>query len=312
MSIPIGIAVAPPAPEVDDAIDDLIVRFRAIASTGVASLWLGQLFDLDAITAIAVIGREIPDIELGTAVSTTYPRHPVVMSSQAQTTQSAIGGRLRLGLGVSHRELVEDRLGYAFERPARHLREYLQVLNALFDDGEVDFHGQTTVADTTGFPGHVPGSTRPDVLIAALGPAMLRVTGELADGTITWLAGPRTLAEHIVPVLTDAAQGRAQPKVIASLPVCVTNKPDEVAERAATHLAMYDQFAAYAAVLQREGARRAGEVSIIGDEVHVANAINRLRDAGATEFIGNAWGFTTEEEHDRTVALLGSLSGPGH
>jgi F420-dependent oxidoreductase-like protein len=311
MSIPIGIAVAPPAADVDDAIDDLIERFRAIAATGVASLWLGQLFDLDAITAIAVIGREIPDIELGTAVATTYPRHPVVMSSQAQTTQSAIGGRLRLGLGVSHRELVERRLGYSFDRPARHLREYLEVLNALFDHAEVDFHGETTVADTTGFPGHVPGSTRPDILIAALGPAMLRVTGELADGTITWLAGPRTLADHIVPILAKAAAGRATPKVIASLPVCVTNRPDEVAERATAHLAMYDQFAAYTAVLQREGSQRAGDVAIVGDEAYVERAVNRLRDAGATEFIGNAWGFTTAEEHDRTVAFLGSLSGDG-
>lgn len=309
MSIPIGIAVAPPAPDVANAIDDLISRFRDIAATGVASLWLGQLFDLDAITAIAVVGREVPDVELGTAVSTTYPRHPIVMSSQVQTAQSAIGGRLRLGLGVSHRELVERRLGYTFERPARHLREYLEVLNALFERAEVDFHGETVVADTTGFPGHVAGSIRPDVLVAALGPAMLRVTGELADGTITWLAGPRTLDEHIVPILTHAAEGRARPKVIASLPVCVTNRPEEVSERAATHLAMYDQYAAYSAVLQREGAQRAGDVSIIGDEAHVEKAVNQLCDAGATEFIGNAWGFTTQEEHDRTVALLGSMSG---
>ena len=230
------------------------------------------------------------------------------MSSQAQTTQSAIGGRLRLGLGVSHRELVERRLGYSFDKPARHLREYLEVLNALFQHGVVDFRGESTVADTTGFPGHVPGSTPPEVLVAALGPAMLRVTGELADGTITWLAGPRTLEEHIVPILTQAARGRSSPHVIASLPVCVTDRPDEVTERATAHLAMYDQYAAYAAVLQREGAQRAGDVAIIGDEAHVAKAIRRLRDAGATEFVGNAWGFTTQEEHDRTVALLGALS----
>ena len=309
MNLPVGIAVAPPAADVANAIDDLIARSQTIAATGVASLWLGQLFDLDAITALAVIGREVPDVQLGTAVSTTYPRHPVVMSSQAQTTQSAIGGRLRLGLGVSHRELVEERLGYSFDKPARHLREYLEVLNALFDHGEVDFRGETTVADTTGFPGHVPGSSRPDVLIAALGPAMLRVTGELADGTITWLAGARTIGEHVVPTITGAARGRASPAVIASLPVCVTNRPAEVAERAAAHLAMYDQYEAYANVLRREGARRAGDVAIIGDEAHVERAIGALGDAGATEFIGNAWGFTTPEEHDRTVSLLGALSG---
>jgi alkanesulfonate monooxygenase SsuD/methylene tetrahydromethanopterin reductase-like flavin-dependent oxidoreductase (luciferase family) len=138
---------------------------------------------------------------------------------------------------------------------------------------------------------------------------MLRVTGELADGTLTWLAGPRTVEEHIVPILSAAATGRPAPQVIVSLPVCVANDRDGVADRAAAHLAMYDQFSAYTTVLEREGARNAGDVAIIGDEAHVEREILRLRDAGATEFIGSAWGFTTAEEHDRTVAVLGALSG---
>jgi 5,10-methylenetetrahydromethanopterin reductase len=307
--IPIGIALAPPAPDVDNAIDDLVLRAQAVSSTGVAALWLGQLFDIDAITAVAAIAREVPDVDLGTAVTITYPRHPIVMSSQAQTAQAAARGRLRLGLGVSHRELIEERYGYSFDRPARHLREYLEVLGDLLRTGEVDVRGETVVADTTGFPGHVPGSTPPQVLVAALGPAMLRVTGELADGTLTWLAGPRTVEEHIVPILSAAATARPAPQVIVSLPICVTNDRDGVAERAAAHLAMYDQFSAYTTVLEREGARNAGDVAIIGDEAHVEREILRLRDAGATEFIGNAWGFTTTEEHDRTVAVLGALSG---
>ncbi|KAA0079226.1 LLM class F420-dependent oxidoreductase [Mycolicibacterium sp. P9-64] len=307
--IPIGIALAPPAPDVDNAIDDLIVRANTVAETGVAAVWLGQLFDIDAITAVAAIAREVPDVDLGTAVTITYPRHPIVMSSQVQTAQAAAGGRFRLGLGVSHRELIEKRYGYSFDRSARHLREYLEVLNSLLYTGEVDIRGETVVADTTGFPGRVPGSTPPQVLVAALGPAMLRVTGELADGTLLWLAGPRTIEEHIVPILSAAAAGRAAPQVIASLPVCVTNDADDVAERARAHLAMYDQFSAYTTVLEREGARHAGDVAIIGDEAHVERAILRLRDAGATEFIGNAWGFTTVAEHDRTVAVLGALSG---
>ncbi|MGY4647396.1 LLM class F420-dependent oxidoreductase [Mycobacterium sp. URHB0021] len=310
-AIPIGLALAPPAPDVPNAIDDLIARARLAAGTGVASLWLGQLFDIDALTAAAVIGREVADVTVGTAVTIIYPRHPIVMSSQAQTVQAALDGRLRLGLGVSHRELIEHRFGYSFERPASHLREYLEVLNSLLPSGEVSYRGRTLVADTSGFPGHVPGSTPPQILVAALGPAMLGVTGELADGTITWLAGPRTLEQHIVPTLSAANRGRTSPRVVASLPVCVTNDPDDVARRALAHLAMYDQFSAYAAVLQREGAQKAGELAIIGDEAVVEKQIKRLQDAGATEFIGNAWGFTTVEEHDRTAGLLGSLSGPG-
>ena len=126
-----------PRPMSPNAIDDLIARARLAAGTGLASLWLGQLFDIDALTAAAVIGREVTDVEVGTAVTITYPRHPIVMSSQAQTAQAALDGRLRLGLGVSHRELIERRFGYSFERPASHLREYLEVLNSLLHNGEV-------------------------------------------------------------------------------------------------------------------------------------------------------------------------------
>ena len=300
-----------PGPRCPNAIDDLISRFRDIAATGVASLWLGQPFDLDAITAIAVVGREVPDVELGTAVSTTYPRHPIVMSSQAQTTQSAIGGRLRLGLGVSHREIVEDRLGYFFERPPAIFASTSKCSTGCSRMRRSTFTVRPPWRTRGVFPATSPAVPDRTSSSRRSGPRMLRVTGELADGTITWLAGPRTLAEHIVPILTKAAEGRARPKVIASLPVCVTNRPDDVLERARAHLAMYDQFAAYTAVLKREGADRAGDVAIVGDEAHVEKAINGLRDAGATEFIGNAWGFTTEEEHDRTVALLGSLSERG-
>jgi F420-dependent oxidoreductase-like protein len=258
------------------------------------------------------VARPVPGIRLGTAVTTIYPHHPIALSSQVQTVQAAVRGRLRLGLGVSHRESVEQRFGYSFDRPARYLREYLEALMPLLRDGGVDVRGESVVADTTGWSAHVPGSTPPEVLVAALGPAMLRVTGELADGTLTWLAGPRILEEHIVPVLTRSAAGRLAPQVVVGLPVCVTNDPDAVKDRAAhSHLAFYDQFSAYRTVLAREGAHSAIEVAIIGDEKYVERRIRQLGEAGATEFLANPWGFTTVEEHDRTVEFLGALSLPG-
>jgi F420-dependent oxidoreductase-like protein len=310
VTIPIGLALAPPAPDVPNALDDLVARACTAAASGVASLWLGQLFDIDALTSLAVIGAAVPDIELGTAITPVYPLHPIALSSQAQTVQAAVRGRLRLGLGTSHRESVEQRFGYSFDRPARYLREYLQALTPLLHDGGVDVRGETVVADTTGWSARVPGSTPPQVLVAALGPAMLRVAGELADGTVTWLAGPRTLEQHIVPALTQAAAGRPAPQVVAGLPVCVTNDPDSVKERAArSHLAFYDQFSAYRTVLAREGVRSAIDVAIIGDEDYVERRIRELREAGATEFLANPWGFTTSEEHDRTVEFLGALTG---
>jgi F420-dependent oxidoreductase-like protein len=307
VTIPIGLALAPPAPDVPNALDDLIGRARAAAAAGLSSLWLGQVFDIDALTSLAVIGGAVPDIELGTAITPIYPHHPIALSSQVQTVQAAVRGRLRFGLGTSHRESVERRFGYSFDRPARYLREYLQAFLPLLHDGAVEVRGESVVADTTGWSARVPGATPPQVLVAALGTAMLRVTGELADGTVTWLAGPRTLEEHVVPVLTRAAAGRPAPQVVAGLPVCVTNDPDAVKERAArSHLAFYDQFSAYRTVLEREGVRSAIDVAIIGDEPYVERRIRQLGEAGATELLANPWGFTTPEEHDRTVEFLGA------
>lgn len=232
--IPIGLALELPSPQVANGIDDLIARAREAAGTGLASLWLGQVYDIDALTALALIGREVPTIALGTAVVTIHSRHPIAMSSQAQTAQAAIGGRLLLGLGVGNRNTVEQRYGHDFARPAHRMREHLRALRPLLRDGEVSFRGETLVADTGGWSARVPGSVpAPPVLVAAMGPAMLRVTGELADGTITWLAGARTIGDHVVPILHAAAEGNPAPQVIASLPVCVTGEPDEARERAA-------------------------------------------------------------------------------
>jgi hypothetical protein len=153
-------------------------------------VWLGQMYDLDAPTALAAVAVQVPEIALGTAVTVTHTRHPITMSSQAQTVQAASGGRLVLGLGVSHRRPIEQRYGIDFDHPARHKREYLTALRPLLRDGIVAFQGQTLTADTTGFPGHVSGSTPPTVLVAALGPAMLRLAGELADGTVTRTCPP--------------------------------------------------------------------------------------------------------------------------
>ena len=322
--IPLGLALAvPPAGPVPagpvtagtalggggNAVDDLVGQAQAAASAGLASVWLGQMYDIDPLTALAVIGREVPGIGLGTAVTVTHSRHPITMSSQAQTVQAATAGRLILGVGVSHRRPVEQRYGYSFDRPARHLREYLTALLPLLRDGKADFHGETLIADTAGFPAHVAGSVPPPVLAAALGPAMLRVAGELADGTVTWMAGLRTVARHIVPVINAAAAGRDAPQVVVSLPVCVTGEPAAASARAASSLAFYAQIPSYAAVLDLEQAGPA-DIAIIGDERHVERRLVELAEAGATHFIANLSGVTTGEERKRTLALLGALSSP--
>jgi 5,10-methylenetetrahydromethanopterin reductase len=283
-------------------LDSAVAGVRQAADEGFASAWFTQMFSFDAITVCTVAGREVPGIELGTAVVPTYPRHPVALAMQAMTASSASGGRFALGIGLSHQMVIEGMLGLSYDKPARHMREYLETLVPLLHDGKVDHDGAV-------FKVHAPvdgmGATPPPVLVAALGPAMLRVTGELADGTITWMTGPKTLADHIVPSLTKAAAGRPAPRIVAALRTCVSDSPDEARERIGKSVAFYGSLPSYRAMLDREGVAEPGDVSIVGDEDHVAGVVRGLADIGVSDFVAVPAG--TPEEIARTRALLLSL-----
>ena len=280
---------------------DQVEQIRALASRGVPSVWLAQLFGLDALTAIAVAGSQVPGIELGTAVVPTYPRHPTALASQALTTQAAVGGRLTLGVGLSHRSVIEDMFGLDYSKPARHMREYLSVLGPLLRGERVSFAGETMRVNARII---VPGAAPPSLLVAALGPVMLRIAGELADGTVTWMTGPATLADHTVPVLTKAtaAAGRPAPRVVAGLPVCLTTDPAAARERAGTQFSIYGQLPNYRAMLDREGAQGPADVAIVGDERAVRAGIARLEGAGVTDLLAEPFG--SPEQVADTIGLL--------
>jgi F420-dependent oxidoreductase-like protein len=168
-----------------------------------------------------VIGREVPGIELGTAVVPTYPRHPMVLAGQALTTNQAAGGRLVLGIGLSHQIVIEGMLGLSFAKPYSHMKEYLAVLGPLIRTGSVSWAGEEYRVNAQVA---VPGATPCPILVAALAPKMLALTGREADGTITWMTGPKTIREHTVPRIREAAAkaGRPAPRVVVGLPVAVT------------------------------------------------------------------------------------------
>jgi F420-dependent oxidoreductase-like protein len=286
-------------------IDELVENVRTAKEQGFASFWTAQIFGFDALTALAVAGREVPDIELGTGVIPTYPRHPMMLAGQALTVQSAIGGRLALGIGLSHQIVIEAMFGYSFAKPVRHMKEYLSILRPLLHGESVSFQGETLSANGAL---QVPGSTPPPILVAALGTQMLHVTGRMAEGTITWMTGPATLAEHIVPTITSAAKeaGRDAPRIVTSLPVCVTADPDGARERAAGVFSIYGQLPSYRAMLDREGAAGPADVAIVGDASTVRAGIDRVRDAGVTDFGAAEFGATEAEQKD-TRDLLRSL-----
>jgi F420-dependent oxidoreductase-like protein len=277
---------------------------KAAADQGFAVFSLPQIFGADALTVLAVLGREVPGIELGTGVVPTYPRHPAMLAAQALTVQAATGNRLLLGIGLSHQMVIEGMFGYSFEKPVRHMREYLSILMPLVRGEAADFDGDTLHAHLSVT---VPDVTAPPVLVAALGEQMLRLVGTVADGTVTWMTGPATLADHTVPTITAAAEaaGRPAPKVMVSLPVCVSDDADAARERAAKDFVVYGMLPSYRAMLDREGAAGPADVALVGSEAEVRAGIQRVADAGATDFVAAEFGSSTDRA--RTRDLLRSL-----
>jgi 5,10-methylenetetrahydromethanopterin reductase len=291
----------PAGPEALSRLRDQVQR---AADDGFASAWMSNIFGLDALTALAVAGSQVPGIELGTAVVPTYPRHPAVLAQQALTTATALDGRLTLGIGLSHKIVIEDMYGYSFDRPARHMREYLSILLPLLDGQQASFQGETMRARiglSTPRPGRVP------VLLAALAPQMLRLAGQRTDGTVLWMTGPATIRDYIVPTIREAAAaaGRPSPRVVCLLPVCVTDDPDGARARANRVFAIYAQLPSYRAMLDREGAAQPGDVVLTGDEDAVAAQIRALEEAGVTDFV--AAEYARGDDQVRTRALLKSL-----
>ena len=253
---------------------------------GFHSWWIPQIFGFDALAVLAMIGREVPGIALGTAVVATYPRHPVTMAQQALTAQAASGGRLTLGVGLSHRLVVENVFGLDYDRPAHHMAEYLGVLMPLLGERAVSYTGDT-VSSLVRLTMPTDIDT-PEVVVAALGPRMLELAGRVADGTVTWMTGPKTLADHIVPSITRAATdaGRPGPRVVACLPVCVTDDADAARARCAKVFRDYGSLPSYRAMLDMEGVQGPADVAIVGSEDVVRAAIDDLGASGVTEFVG--------------------------
>lgn len=273
---------------------------------GFAAVNCSQIFGYDALTLLAVVGAQVPDIELMTAVVPTYPRHPIVLAAQALTVQAATGGRLTLGIGLSHQIVIENMFGYSFDKPARHMREYLSALMPLLNGEQISVQGETLTAATMA-PLDVSAAP-PQVLLAALAPVMLRLAGSLTDGTVTWMTGPDTIETHIVPRLTAAATdaGRPRPRVAVALPVCVTADVDAARATADRAFAIYGSLPSYQAMIAKEGASSPGGVAIVGDEESVAAQIRHFDQIGATEFSGAPFG--SGDEMGRTVALLAELA----
>ena len=288
------------------SLEGLIEEARGVEAAGLDSVWLANIFSFDAINALSLIGVATSRIRLGTAVVPTYPRHPVAMAQQALTAAAASNNRFTLGIGLSHQIVIETMFGISYAHPARHMREYLSVLMPLVRKEVATYSGDEFKVTNVQFD--VPGADAVPVVVAALGPRMLKIAGELCDGTNTWMVGPRTMEDHIVKNLNAAAEaaGRPSPQVVAGVPIGLTLKPDELREKTARDLTIYGQLPSYRAMLDREGAAGPADIAVLGDENALRGGIQRLENAGVTEF--NAAIVSEDQEgHARTMEFLASL-----
>src|SRR5262245_26636981 len=215
----IGLMIGPERGRYAGKVERLRADARWADEAGLASVWIPQIPDeFDALTAATLVGAETSRIEIGTAVVPVQPRHPIALAQQALSVQAVCQGRLSLGLGVSHHWIVDEMLGLPYERPVATMRAHLDVLDqALAGPGPVDvengmfrIHNPLSITDVAPTP----------VLLAALGPHMLRLCGERTDGTILWMADERAIASHVAPLLTQAAEaaGRPRPRIVAGIP----------------------------------------------------------------------------------------------
>lgn len=303
MKIGLFVGALPTGKTVSDQVADVVDAERR----GFDSYWYAQTGETDVLTTLALAGQATERIELATGVVPTYTRHPNVLAQQAATVNAATGGRLTLGIGPSHRPVIE-RLGLAYDRPALHIREYVQILRALTTEGSASFEGEY-YRMTAGF--NLVGAQPIPILISALAPLMLRVAGEVADGTVTWMAGLTAIRNHVVPRITEAATnaGRPAPRVAVGLPVAVTDDAAAARATAATTFGGYGRLENYRRILDRGEAPGPEDVAVVGTETEVADQLAAYAAAGATDFIASPFpvGDDAAASIQRTTELLQGL-----
>jgi F420-dependent oxidoreductase-like protein len=264
--------------------DRIIAQAQQAEADGFSALWYASEVCGDPLVAMALAGRQTTTIELGTAVLQTYPCHPLLQAKRIASAVDAMGRPgFTLGIGPSHEPLIRGVYGLSYDHPGRSTEEYLRIVTALLRGEDADFDGHDWTAHTLG-RGVQPKQAVP-VLVAALGPRLLRVAGELADGVVLWMAPPPAIATHVVPKLHAAASaaGRPNPRVVAGLPVAVHDDEAEARAAAVASSTVYSGMANYQRILDIGGAAGPAEAAIIGDESAVRAQLRALIDAGATD-----------------------------
>jgi F420-dependent oxidoreductase-like protein len=293
-------------------VDRIIGQAERAEADGFTSLWYSSGTAGDPLVAIALAGRATSTIELGTSVLQTYTCHPALQASRAAAVVAAIDtpGRFTLGVGPSHRPVVEGMQGLAYDTPGRHTDEYVQIVTALLRGEPVRFAGEEFRVNAAA-PALVDGAPVP-VLVAALAPRLLRVAGQYSAGTITWMANATSIERFVAPRIRKAAAdaGRPEPRIVAGLPVAVHDDDAEAKAVAAEAFAMYGTLPNYQRILAHGDAAGPGDAAIVGNEASVTGQIEALFAAGATDVWAAPFpvGDDRSASTARTRALLKELA----
>ena len=297
-----------PNPRASNRVDDVVAQAARAYDLGVRQVWLGQQHDHDAIALAAVVGAAVPGLGVGTSVVPINPRHPLIVASLAQTAQAASHGNFSLGLGLGAHAPERQAFGTSWPNTITRLREHLTVLRSIFDTGAVDFSGYE-ISSHPGWPVRVAGGTPVPVFVAAMGPKALQVTGELADGTMPYLAAPRTIAEFIEPAIAKSAADarRRKPRIIAQVPAIVSDDVDAGKNFAAERLSFFETIPSYQKVIARERVAGAADLAAVGSAESVRHQLQSYLDARATDVVLSGLAWTDAAVAEELWALAASL-----
>ncbi len=267
---------------------------------GFTSLWYASIITGDPLVAMAIAGRQTSSIELGTAVLQTYPCHPLLQANRIASVTHGMGRPgFTLGIGPSHASSIQGLYGYSYDNPGRNTEEYVRILTALLRGEAVEVDGQD-------WSTHAPAATvvtaEPvQVLLSALGPRLLRVAGEVADGTVLWMAPPKAIETHVAPRINDAARnaGRPPPRIVAGLPVAVHDDVAEARTATTAYSSMYAGQPNYQRIMELGDASTPAEAAIVGDEDSVRAQLQGVIDAGATD----VWAAIVPVGDDRRASI---------
>lgn len=282
----LGVMIGAERGDMARKVSKLISDIEWADSAGLATAWMPQVpDDFDLLTMVALMASHSTRIELGTAVVPLQAQHPIALARQALSVHAISNGRLALGVGPSHHWIIRDMLGLPYDKPAAYTRDYLQVFNAAISGpGPVDVENDNFTVHN---PTALGAATPMPVLVAALGPVMLQIAGEHADGTSLWMADEKAIGEHIAPKINKAAAGAGKPapRIVAGIPVtlCANSEIDGAKDRANRILAEAETSPNYQKLLDRGDARTVGDLCAAGDEESILARFKSFADAGVTD-----------------------------